>query len=351
MGIKGFQVVAAGMQTSVQDRGYVGYLDEGICSSGAMDQYSLAVANILVGNERGEAGLEVTASGPTLLFLTDEIISITGADFSPKLDGADVEMYKALLVKRGQTLSLGTRKTGFRGYIAFAGGLDVPVFYGSRSTILRNEFGGFEGRALKRDDILSFRAPKVELPNFTRRKVAPKQMLHSDLTLRVIRGPQDYMFSEEAISILESPEGYLISDEFNRQGYRLNGPKIEPLETTMIVSDGVAIGSIQIPPSGEPFILLQESSSSGGYTKLGTVISVDIPKIAQTFAGSRLYFKYVTVDEAQELLAQEGEELHRLESELNKAQPPVRQQERTKQNSYRIMVNGVGVDISIERRR
>ena len=167
--MRGFEVITPGAQTTVQDSGYTGYLGEGICFSGAMDLHSLALANLLVGNPTGEAGLEITAIGPTLRFFADEVIAVTGADIPLLIDNRPAPRYCAIAVRQGQTVSFGMRKKGFRAYIAFAGGLDVPLFHGSRSTIIKSKLGGFCGRKLEKGDFLGLLSPKASLPNLAAR--------------------------------------------------------------------------------------------------------------------------------------------------------------------------------------
>lgn len=315
----GFQVIIPGLQTSIQDLGFHGYLGRGVCVSGAMDAEALMIANILVGNPRSAAGLEITAIGPTLQFLSDTIIAITGAEFQISLDNKTVPMCTAIPVKSGQVLSFGAKLHGIRSYIAFAGGLDVPEFCGSKSTILKAELGGFGGRALKKDDVVSFVSSKTSLPNLENRSVAYVPVNDTSICLRYIPGPQDYLFPQEAFAALESETGFAVTEKNNRQGYRLDGPEVKPYKDVNIVSDGAAVGALQISPSFKPFLLLAETSPAGGYAKIGTVITVDLPQVAQVTTGAIIRFTSVTVDEAQKLLRERHEKLDALETRLNTA--------------------------------
>ena len=252
----GIIINAPGFQTSIQDRGRFGLQWSGMCPAGAMDMHSLSIANILVGNSRGEAGLEATMIGPDMTFTADNIIAITGADLSPTLDGAPFPMYAASCVRAGQRLKFGMCKSGCRAYIAFAGGIDTPVLYGSKSTLLRIGIGGIDGGALKKGDQIAFVSPESTLPNMAARAIAREKIDSKEVTLRVIMGPQDYLFSEKGIANFFSSEGYTVSALANRQGYRLDGEPVEMIKIGSIVSDGIANGAIQIPPNQKPIVLL-----------------------------------------------------------------------------------------------
>lgn len=333
----GFFVNIPGAQTSVQDEGRFGYQWSGMCPSGAMDMHSLRIANILVGNKMNEAGLEVTLTGPDMTFMTDEVIAITGADISPMLDGTPIPMYCAISVKKGQHVHFGARKTGCRAYIAFAGGLDIEPMYDSRSTWVRINIGPID-HALRKGDMIGFRAPSASLPQMAARSIAPETIESKDIEIRVLLGPQDDLFTEEGIANFFGKDGYKVSNLCNRQGYRLEGPNVELIKKGSIVSDGIAKGAIQVPPSEQPIILLSERQSTGGYAKIGNVISVDIPKVGQAIAGSRLRFKKVSIEEAQRLLADEAAYLENLESRIKEAKP----------TEYRVKINQSVYHIAIQ---
>lgn len=253
--------------------------------------------------------------GPDMTFMADEVIAVTGADLTPMLDDVPAPMYCALAVKKGQRLHFGAPKSGCRAYIAFAGGLDIEPLYNSRSTWIRIGIGPID-HALRRGDSIGFRTPKATLPHMSARRITPETIDGRAVSLRVILGPQDYLFTDQGISNLFSKEGYQVSSLCNRQGYRLEGPTVELIQKGSIVSDGIAKGAIQVPPSEQPIVLLSERQSTGGYAKVGNVISVDIPKIGQTMAGSRLYFEPVTVEEAQRLIVEEAHYLKKLEAKM-----------------------------------
>ena len=304
----GIIIEKAGFLTSIQDGGRYGKQQYGVTVSGALDIRSLSVANLLVGNDKDAAALEATMVGPHIRFTEDSIFAITGADMSPCLNGIPVEMSRATAAKTGDLLCLSSVKYGCRSYIAFAGGIDVPDVMGSKSTFLRGKFGGLEGRSLQKEDKISFLTPQSELTDLSFRKRTPEIFSNKEITLRVIRGPQDYAFTEKGMdTFLTMP--YTITKECDRMGVRLDGVIIEHIvdggQKGNIVSEGIAFGSIQIPPNGLPIIMLAERQITGGYTKIATVISVDLPLIAQAKPGMKINFQEVGIQEAQDLYMQQ----------------------------------------------
>ena len=335
--MEGITVISPGMLTSVQDKGIFGYQWSGICPAGAMDLFSLRVANILVGNELDEAGLEVTILGPSLSFETDEVIAITGANLSPALDGRLIDNNRAIAVKKGQVLSFGARKNGCRAYLAFAGGLDVDPLYGSRSTILRVGMGGLDGRALRKGDHIGFRKPRATLKNMANRVISVPDAPTDRVKVRVILGPQDYLFKDSGIEAFLGDEGYVVTNKANRQGYRLEGKEVELKKIGSIVSDGIAPGAVQIPPNQQPIILLSERQSTGGYAKIANVITVDLPKIGQCISGTRIFFETVSLEEAQRAMKDEREFLIRLNEKI----------ESTISISFQVILDGKNYDITV----
>lgn len=314
----GIIVENPGIQTTVQDEGRFGYQQFGVSPAGPMDAKSFYLANILVGNKRSEGALELTFSGPTLKFEKDNIIAITGADMTPKVNGQPIPIYEAVLVHAGDVLSFGfVNGTGCRSYLAFAGGLDIPLVMGSKSTLMRNELGGMKGRKLEKGDEIGFTDPKTELPNMEKRKLEPEKFPEKEITLRVLTGPQDTEFSEEELKRFFW-YGATITNEFDRMGCRLQREEpVKHLGDGNIITDGIAFGSIQVPTNGQPIIMLADRQSTGGYTKIGTVISVDLPKIAQSVPGYKVRFVRVGVELAQKLYLRQLEQLDNLENMLN----------------------------------
>lgn len=313
----GIIVESPGIQTTVQDEGRFGCQQFGVSPAGPMDTQSFYLANILAGNKRSEGVLEMTFSGPTLRFEKDNIIAVAGGDMSPSINGKPMPTYQAVLVRAGDTLSFGVgTSNGCRGYLAFAGGLDVPLVMGSKSTLMRNKMGGIQGRKLEKGDTIGFVNPKTSLPNMEMRRLTPEVFPKKELTLRVIAGPQDTEFTEEELKrfFWYSAE---ITNEFDRMGCRLK--REEPLlhkGDGNIITDGISFGSIQVPSNGQPIIMLADRQSTGGYTKIGTVISTDLPKLAQSVPGYRVRFIRVGIELAQNLYIRRLKELKALEKQL-----------------------------------
>lgn len=313
----GMMVESPGILTTVQDEGRFGSQQYGVSPAGPMDVKSFYLANILVGNRREESALETTFQGPVLKFERDIVIAVTGADMSPSVNGNPVPMYQAFLIHAGDTLSFGmTNGNGCRGYIAFAGGLDVPVVMGSKATLMRNELGGVKGRKLEKGDYIGFTEPATVLPNMELRKLTPETFPKKEVELRVVLGPQDFEFPEEEIKRFFW-YGAKITNEFDRMGCRLE--REEPLRHKgdgNIITDGIAFGSIQVPPNGQPIIMLADRQSTGGYTKIGSVISVDLPKLVQSMAGYKVRFIQISIELAQELYVRQLNEFESLEKRL-----------------------------------
>lgn len=295
--MKGIRVLQPGLLSTVQDLGRWGYQEQGMVVAGAMDPISLQIANILVGNPRGEACLEMTLLGPKLEFTIDAVIAMTGADMGAKLNGTPLEGWRQVMVKAGSILEIGTAENGCRTYLAVAGGFDLPSVMGSASTYLRGHLGGFQGRALIKDDLLPLRQSEtqseVKLPWFF------AQPLYSRTSqVRVVRGPQAEMFTEEGLATFFGSE-YEVTPTSDRMGYRLKGAMVTHQQGSDIISDGIAFGAIQVPADGMPIILMADRQTTGGYAKIGTVISIDLPIVAQSKPGDRLTFVEVSVEEAQ----------------------------------------------------
>lgn len=293
-------VINGGILTTIQDGGRYGYQELGIPTSGVMDDYNYKLANILVGNKLDEAVLEMIYFGPTLKFNEEMVIALTGADMSPKINGKEAPMFESIEVKAGDTLQFGKVKNGLRGYIAFSGSIDVPVVNGSKSTHIKTKMGGYEGRALKPKDEFNIIRPK----NKPKARKIPAKYLpkfsHFNV-LRVVLGPQDDYFTEKGVHDLFRSGGYQVTKELDRMGIRLKGEKIEHKETADIISDGTAFGSIQVPANGQPIILCADRQTTGGYTKIGTVISADLHKLAHMNFLDRLIFDEVSVEEANKI--------------------------------------------------
>lgn len=308
--MKGIRILTASPLTTVQDQGRTGYQRMGVPVSGAADQQAHRVGQLLVGGKPSDAGLEMTLAGPEIEFLSDNIIAVTGANLTPRLDGILIPMYRALRVQKGQILSFGGRISGLRAYVAFAGGLDVPPVMGSRSTHLPSAMGGFQGRKLAAGDEIGFLHPASDLPNLAFRAAVPDPIDEGCAVLRVILGPQQDRFTQAGLeTFLHST--YTVTPQSDRMGVRLSGEAIAHVADANILSDGIAPGAIQVPDSGQPILMLADRQTTGGYTKIANVITVDLPRIAQRLPGDTVRFEAVSLQEAQALyLAQ----LRRLET-------------------------------------
>lgn len=300
--MNGIRVLEPGLLTTVQDLGRWGYQHDGMVVAGAMDTLSLQIANILVGNARNTGCLEITLLGPKLEFLTDTVIAITGADLAPRLNGRQIKGWAAHFVNSGSILEFSGLRSGCRAYLAISGGLDLPLIMGSVSTYLRGRLGGFGGRPLQRDDVLPVKlscSKQVSLPSWylTQPRYQQKKKI------RVVLGPEAGCFTAEGLRTFFS-SSYTITGLADRMGYRLEGPSVESQRGNDIISDGISFGSIQIPTNGMPIILLADRQTTGGYTRIATVISVDLPLIGQSSPGDILDFSEVSVDEAQNLYLQ-----------------------------------------------
>ncbi len=296
-----------GIFTTVQDYGRMGYQNLGFHVCGVMDRHSYWAANLLVDNTDREAVLEFTICGPTLYFTSDTVICITGGDFDPRINGESIPMYRAVEVKSGDELEMGFCKSGTWGYIAFAGGLDVPTVMGSRSTDIKCKLGGYEGRPIKDGDEIEFLSNIKSLPLMKDRKLEIPDYGSDVVELRVTMGPQDDHFTEEGLQTFLMSE-YTVTSQCDRMGYRLEGDKIEHNDLGAdIISDGIAKGAIQVPSSGQPIVMMSDRQTLGGYTKIANIISVDISKLAQCKYPQKVKFKKVSVEEAQRIYMMERE--------------------------------------------
>ncbi len=287
------EVETGGLLTTVQDLGRAGRQRSGLTPGGVMDPFAACAANLLLGNLRGAATLEITLLGPALRFLAPAQIALCGGDLSAHLDEKQMPLWKTVRVQPGQTLSFGRRRTGARAYLAVAAGLGVPELLGSRSTFLRGKLGGLEGRPLRPGDILPGGAASSRRAV---RGLRPQDIPAYGLpaVLRVLPGPHRSHFSGAGQAALFAAS-YLLSPQSDRQGYRLDGPAVERSGTGDILSEPMPLGGIQIPPDGQPILLMADRQTTGGYPLIGVVISADIPRAAQLAPGDAVRFVPVTL--------------------------------------------------------
>ncbi len=301
------EVVRPGLLTTVQDLGRRGHRASGLPLSGAMDGFALRVANLLVGNAEDEAALEITLLGPELVFSADAVIAVCGAEF------AGVTAWRPLRVAAGGRIKFGECRRGCRAYLAVAGGFDVPAVLGSRSTTLRAGLGGFEGRALRAGDRLGLRpaarGPRVHASAHEGSwRISPAILpaYASTVTLRVIRGAQAGDFGT---SLGEAE--FQVSPRSDRMGLRLTGPVLARQGAEELASTAVAPGTVQVPPDGQPILLMADAQTIGGYPQAAHVIGPDLPLAAQLRPGDRVRFREIPLEEAHALgLARERELAH-----------------------------------------
>lgn len=298
------RVLISGALTTVQDLGRYGCQSLGIGTSGVMDEDACKKANYLVGNEDNEAVLEATLFGGTMEITEDTVMAVTGADMPLLKNGAGIAANRPVEIKAGDVIELGMAVEGCRTYIAFAGGIDVPAVMGSRSTNLKCKMGGYEGRPLKTGDELPIGKGGKSYEEVKNRTVEVCSYL-PQITVRVIEGPQDEYFTEAGKKTFYQ-ETYTISDRSDRMGYRLDGPAVESIGGTDIISDGIALGSVQISSGGQPMVLLADRQTTGGYAKIAVVCSFDIPKLAQGRPGDKVRFVRITTEEAQKINRKRG---------------------------------------------
>ncbi len=297
------EILSPGLQTTVQDLGRFGFGRYGVAPSGALDAFAFRIGNLLVDNPENQACLETTLLGLRVKALTDVLIAVTGANLQPRVDKRPLEMWCSHVLRQGEILSFIGPSSGCRSYIALGGGIDVPPVLGSKSTSLPSGFGGFEGKALEAGSILFSDSPHAKLV-VSQRKFEPKWIptYPGKWVLRVIWGPQDDEFTEQGRqTFLKS--SYQVSSESDRTGIRLDGPIIQRKADIpdSIISEGQISGNIQVPGDGKPIIILGETVS-GGYRKIATVISADLPLLGQIRPGDEINFASVSLGEAYQTL-------------------------------------------------
>jgi len=290
-------VLEGGLLTTVQDLGRWGYQRYGVPVAGAMDACALQAANRLVGNEPGEAALEITVAGPTLQASDNCLVAVTGGDLGPRVNGRPLPMWLAVFVRRGSVIDFAGRRSGARAYLAVAGGIAVPPVLGSRATYLSGGFGGYQGRALRAGDVLPLGHAPADLLALAGQGLPPEaRPVYAEApTVHAIPGPQDDYFTTEALATFFASE-YVVSATADRMGYRLQGPRLAHRGPAEIISTGMVTGAVQVPADGQPIVLMADHQTSGGYPVIATVVSADIPLLAQCLPGSRLRFAPTTVE-------------------------------------------------------
>jgi antagonist of KipI len=309
-------VVRAGFLTSVQDLGRMRYRQFGVSLGGALDAFALRVANLLVGNEESVAGLEITLGGLQLRFADQRIVAWCGGEFDVRVGSTSVPAGHAALINAGEELKFNHPKTGCRCWLAISGGIDAPTVLGSRSTDLRASFGGFEGRAVRDGDELplgNFRRSQTAAAGRISSWSAPEpwsQTASANPILQVVRGPDWDRFGASTLQRFTS-ESFAVSPDSDRMGVRFDGPELPRSDDVDLISEAASPGTIQVPPSGRPILLLGDCQTIGGYPKIAHVITFDLPVAAQLRAGDHVRFSEVSLTDAHRLLLQREREFER----------------------------------------
>jgi antagonist of KipI len=314
-------VTRPGFLTSVQDLGRARFRRFGVSVGGALDQHALRVSNLLVGNEEFAAGLEVTIGGLRLVFSDERLIAWCGGAFKVSVGATELLAGRAAVIAAGEELTMNQSTTGCRVWLAISGGIDVPPILESRSTDLRANFGGLEGRALRDGDMISItensRRSKMSIDRLREAKVAHVSALQTwaspgqgNPALRIVRGAHWDLFDAEYRHLLTDGQ-FIVSADSDRMGARLDGPTLKRNDSSDLVSEAVAPGTIQVPPNGKPIVLLGDCQTIGGYPKIAHVITVDFPIAAQLRAGDRVGFREVSLVDAHRLLSEREQDLEK----------------------------------------
>lgn len=308
-------VVRSGFLTTVQDRGRTSFRQFGVSLGGALDSFALRVANLLVGNDEPAAGLEIILGGLQLRFDDDRVIAWCGGEFDVRAGSTSLPAGHAARLQAGGELKFDRSKVGCRAWLAISGGIDVPIVLGSRSTDLRAGFGGFEGRTLRDGDTVPLGEVRRSQTVATGR-ISSISAQHDwvsparrDPILRFVRGAAWDRFNASALQRFTS-ETFTASPDSDRMGVRLDGLELKRNDNVDLISEAVAPGTIQVPPSGQPILLLGDCQTIGGYPKIAHVITRDLGIAAQLRAGDRVQFHEVSLAHAHQLLVEREREFH-----------------------------------------
>lgn len=325
-------VLEPGLLTTIQDLGRTGYQQFGVVVGGALDTFALRVANTLVDNPEDAAGLEITLRGPALRFEQSQLIAISGADLTPQIDGYSLKAWRPVAVRQGSVLHFGEPRRGCRAYLAIAGGIDVPLVMGSRSTYLRAQIGGFEGRALRAGDLLKTSPSSEPAARRTQRwldaahpaplfcpswSVAELSQTPNDsvVVVRALRGAQFDWFDTASQQAFFAEE-FTVTTQSDRMGYRLAGPHLALTTDREMLSEAVTAGTIQVPPAGQPIVLMADRQTTGGYPKIADVATVDLSALAQARPGDKIRFQETSIEAAQELIRKRQANLNLLKQAI-----------------------------------
>ena len=305
----GLEVLRAGLQSTVQDQGRFGYAHLGVSASGAADNFSLTIGNILVGNPKHYAGIEMTIIGDKYHFKSDAFVALTGSEFEAELDNKSIPFWKRLPIKRGQILDIRSTKNGARCYLCVAGGINIEDVMGAKTTHLTSGIGGLHGRILKNLDELEF-GPLDDL-------IKPIKKVNDSITtdtkiIKVTKGAQWPWFDKNQKNKLFQHQ-YQVTELSNRMGLRLIGNAIKTKKGNEITTAGISLGSIQIPGDGQPIISFVEHQTTGGYPIIANVVSADIRKVGQLKAGDCFQFELISFSSAEKLKVDQEKFIHNLD--------------------------------------
>ncbi len=301
--MSGFKVINPGMLTLIQDAGRFGFHGIGLTNGGPLDPLAFRWANRLCAEavqspSLNNTALEISIGGLSLEAQLDTVIAVTGAGMALTINGKACDIWQSYSVKSGDHIELGYAQNGCRSYLAVAGGFDIPLSFGSASTVTREAIGGFDGGRLQQDDLLPCASYKVSKHYAVQSQDRPKY--GKALTARVILGYQQETFSDVQQQLFFTSE-YTVSERCDRMGYRLTGQEIQS-SVDGILSEGICHGAIQIPADGQPIVLINDRQTIGGYPKIGSMISIDTARLAQLLAGSKVSFESVSIEQAHNLL-------------------------------------------------
>lgn len=310
------KVLDPGMFSTIQDKGRVGYLKEGVAPSGALDQESFRLANLLVRNDAEEAVIEMIGKGGSFQFEQPALVAVTGAAKEMYLNDKVICPYKSFQVKPQDILSIGIFKEGMCGYLAIHGGIQTESVMGSKSTHTKIGIGGFHGRMLQSKDRITYQATHfLPSPKALHRKQRTSSLKRN--IVRVLEGPHYNLFTpKEQQAFFHSD--YTITPQSDRMGYRLKGKRMNHIKKAEMISEATVLGGIQIPSDGQPIVLLHDRQTTGGYPMIAVVCSVDLPKFVQIPFGQKVRFQKVSLSEAQQALKEKEERMRELASHLLK---------------------------------
>lgn len=314
------KILKPGLLSTIQDLGRFGSQKYGVIVGGAMDSIAVRIANLLVGNEEGEATIEITMFGTELEMLEDCIVAITGGDLNPEIDSEPALMWRPILIRKGQVLKFTSPSKGSRAYITFSGGIQVPKVMGSKSTHTHAKIGGHKGRKLQKDDILTCGKITERGEVFLRQLEEMNTSLQWSVDypalytypepnkIRILKG-SEFDYFDKASQEMFFKQSYKLTMNADRMGYQLEGYKLALTKQFELLSEGVTYGTVQVPSNGQPIILMAERQTTGGYPKIGQVASIDLPRLAQLQPRDEINFKMITINEAEKLLMKQEENI------------------------------------------